>query len=198
LARRENAPPSELEPLVSAAPAETGDVASRARGVPFREAFRGLFDAHFQRVFRYLDRASGDPDLAEDLAQETFLRLFRRGALPDSPGAWLASVAMNLLRNARSKEARRRRLDSPGRAMGAHSEASEPSDPGQGEERRRARAALDRLPERERDLLLLRAEGLSYRELADALGLAEASVGTLLARAKTRFREAFGENVHAP
>jgi DNA-directed RNA polymerase specialized sigma24 family protein len=47
-------------------------------------------------------------------------------------------------------------------------------------------------------LLLLRAEGLSYRELADALGIAEASVGTLLARAKTQFREAVGRNLHAP
>jgi RNA polymerase sigma factor (sigma-70 family) len=171
---------------------------SGAEAVPFREAFQGLFDEHFQGVFRYLDRASGDPDLARDLTQETFLRLFRRGALPDSPGAWLASVAMNLLRNAKSKEARRRRLDSPARARGAHSEASEPPDPWHGEKRRRARAALDRLPERERDLLLLRAEGLSYRELAQALGLAEASVGTLLARAKAQFREAFGENVDAP
>jgi RNA polymerase sigma-70 factor (ECF subfamily) len=149
-------------------------------------------------VFRYLDRASGDPELAQDLAQETFLRLLRRGALPESPGAWLASVAMNLLRNEKSKQARRRRLDSPGRAIGAHSEGPEPPEPERGEERKRARAALDRLPERERDLLLLRAEGLSYRELADALGLADASVGTLLARAKTQFRAALVENVHAP
>jgi RNA polymerase sigma factor (sigma-70 family) len=166
--------------------------------VPFRATFEGLFDAHFQKVFRYLDRASGDPALAEDLAQETFLRLFRRGAMPDSPGAWLASVAMNLLRNAKSKETRRRRLDSPERAIGAHSESPEPPDPGREEDRGRARAALDRLPQRERDLLLLRAEGLSYRELADALGIAEASVGTLLARAKTQFREAVGGNLHAP
>jgi RNA polymerase sigma-70 factor (ECF subfamily) len=184
-------------PLAALVPGDAGGVADGAQTGSFREVFQGLFNAYFTRVFRYLDRASGDPELARDLAQETFLRLYRRGAAPDSPGGWLASVAMNLLRNAKSKEARRRRLDSPQRALGAHSEGPEPPDVGGDEDRRRVRAALDRLPDRERDLLLLRAEGLSYRELSEALGMPETSVGTLLSRAKVRFREALGEDAHA-
>ncbi len=55
------------------------------------------------------------------------------------------------------------------------------------------RAAIDRLPERERRLLLLRAEGYSYRDMAAALDLNEASVGTLLARARQAFRECYGD-----
>jgi len=51
---------------------------------------------------------------------------------------------------------------------------------------------LDSLPERERQMLLLRYEGFSYREVAHALAINEASVGTLLARAKTAFRDALG------
>jgi RNA polymerase sigma-70 factor (ECF subfamily) len=51
------------------------------------------------------------------------------------------------------------------------------------------RRALDRMPERDCNLLLLRAEGFSYRDIAAALELNEASIGTLLARAKTAFRE---------
>jgi RNA polymerase sigma factor (sigma-70 family) len=61
------------------------------------------------------------------------------------------------------------------------------------EQRRAVRAALDSMRERERQLLLLRHEGYSYRELATALGLTESSVGTLLARAKAAFRSAFEE-----
>ncbi len=60
------------------------------------------------------------------------------------------------------------------------------------------RTALDRLAEREREMLLLRYEGFSYREIAEALELNEASVGTLLVRAKEAFRRAFEEQGDAP
>jgi RNA polymerase sigma-70 factor (ECF subfamily) len=65
------------------------------------------------------------------------------------------------------------------------------------ESRLRVRRAIDRLPERERRLLLLRAEGYSYRDIAVALELNEASVGTLLARARRSFRECY-EDPDAP
>ncbi|MGH7567471.1 MAG: sigma-70 family RNA polymerase sigma factor, partial [Gemmatimonadales bacterium] len=71
-----------------------------------------------------------------------------------------------------------------------------------GETRRRVRAALDRLPERERRLLLLRAEGYSYRDIALALELNQTSVGTLLLRARQAFRETYsgegGDRSDAP
>ena len=62
----------------------------------------------------------------------------------------------------------------------------------------RVRAALERLPERERQLLLLSAEGYRYRDMAAALELHEASVGVMLARAKRAFREIYGASYHAP
>ncbi|MEO6463272.1 MAG: sigma factor-like helix-turn-helix DNA-binding protein, partial [Candidatus Eisenbacteria bacterium] len=67
-----------------------------------------------------------------------------------------------------------------------------------GDARRHVRAALERLSERERGLLLLRAEGYAYREIAGALGLNEASVGVLLARARRAFRAVYGEGPDAP
>src|SRR5688572_30052419 len=76
----------------------------------FQDQVVELFHSHFHRLVRYLDRLSGDPELASDLAQEAFVKLHRRGALPDHPEAWLITVAMNLFRNARSTAARRRRL----------------------------------------------------------------------------------------
>jgi RNA polymerase sigma factor (sigma-70 family) len=58
------------------------------------------------------------------------------------------------------------------------------------------RAALRELSPRDQEMLLLRAEGYSYREIASALGLNEPSVGTLLARAKRAFRQAY-KKTHA-
>jgi len=154
-----------------------------------------LFDAQFPRLFRYLDRLSGEPDLAADVAQDTFVRLYRRGEMPHTPQAWLITVAMNLFRNAKSTRRRRLRLLTPSRGEHAHSEPPPAPDDAvvQDEARGRVRRAIDRLPERERHLLLLQAEGYSYRDIARALALNEASVGTLLARARRQFRDGYDD-----
>lgn len=167
---------------------------------PFDARFAELFDEHYQRLYRYLDRLSGEPELAADLAQEAFVRLYRRGEVPDTPGAWLVSVALNLFRNEKTARSRRRRLLTVTRGEGAHSDPPpSPEDSAvAGDARTRVRTAIDRLPERDRRLLLLRAEGYSYRDIALALELNESSVGTLLARARTAFRTSFGDARAAP
>jgi RNA polymerase sigma-70 factor (ECF subfamily) len=66
------------------------------------------------------------------------------------------------------------------------------------ETQRRVRLAIGGLPERDRRLLLLRAEGYSYREIAAALEITEASIGTLLARAKREFRQRYEDRIDAP
>lgn len=166
---------------------------------PFDERFEEVFNRQYQSIFRYVDRLSGDPDLAADIAQESFVRLYRRGTLPDSPESWLVTVAANLFRNARSKRSRRLRLITPDRAE--RTMADPPPTAAHAADSRghhdAARAALDRLTERDRQMLLLRAEGYSYREISTVLELNEASVGTLLARAKAAFREAFEESARA-
>ena len=161
----------------------------------FEDDFRRLFDVQFRSLFRYLDRLSGDPALAADLAQETFVRLYRRGSMPDVPRAWLASVAGNLLRDERRNSARRLRL--VGAALSEmRREAARPAADDEllaDERRAMVRKALDGLPPRDRQVLLLRHEGYSYREIATALDLAQSSVGTFLARAKRAFQVAFQE-----
>src|SRR5262249_22739310 len=144
-----------------------------------------------------IDRLSGDPYLADDLAQEAFVRLYRRGELPESPRAWLATVALNLLRNERSRVGRRRRLLAATERSEADPAPSPPLVLEAAETRDRVRLALDGLPDRERAMLLLRAEGYGYREIGEALGIAETSVGTLLARAKRAFVVRYGEASHA-
>jgi RNA polymerase sigma-70 factor (ECF subfamily) len=162
------------------------------RDEDFDRSFETLFSDHFPRLFRFLDRLSGDPDLASDLAQEAFVKLYQRGALPDEPGAWLAAVAMNRFRNHRRTGSTRRRLLTLVRAARAHSDPAALPDAGLESDQAAAsvRRALARLGDREKSLLLLRAEGYSYREIARAVDVAEASVGTLLARARESFKRA--------
>jgi RNA polymerase sigma-70 factor (ECF subfamily) len=155
----------------------------------FDDNFVVVFEAEYPRLFRYLDRLSGEPDLAADLAQEAFVRLHRRGAMPDHPGLWLLTVAMNLFRNERSTTARRRALLARWTAPGASS--VEPAPLAGSEHSHQVRSALRRLSSRDQEMLLLRAEGYSYRDIALLLGLNEPSVGTLLARAKRAFRQAY-------
>ena len=162
----------------------------------YHEQFVGLFEAHSRRLFRYLNRLAGDAELAADLVQETFIRLYQRGEPPDAPEAWLISVAMNLFRNASTTQRRRKRLLTVSRSEGAHSDAELRPDHQVllEETSARVRAAVDGMPERDRHLLLLRAEGYSYREIAGALELNEASVGVLLARARRSFRDHYEED----
>lgn len=150
---------------------------------------------HFPRVRRFLDRLTGDAELAADIAQDTFVRLYRRGASPDQPAAWLVTVALNLLRNRKSTEGRRRKLLSTVRGEATVADAARrPDESAEAADMRpRVRDALARLSERDRELLLLRGEGYRYHELAAALKLNPASVGVLLARAKRAFRAAYEE-----
>lgn len=159
------------------------------------ETFVRLFNELFEPLHRYLSRLSGDGDLASDIAQEAFVRLYRRRALPDDPQAWLFTVATNLFRNAKTKRSNRVRLLTVGRGLRVHSDPIRPPDAEieAGEARRRVRSALDTLNDRDKSLLLLAAEGHSYREMSTVLALREASVGTLLRRAKQAFRQAYEE-----
>ncbi|HZA99019.1 MAG TPA: sigma-70 family RNA polymerase sigma factor [Gemmatimonadales bacterium] len=174
-------------------PGETRDLSLPA---PFDAAFKELFDGEYPRLFRYLDRIAGDPDLAADLAQDAFIRLYRRGSMPERPGVWLITVAMNLFRNVRSTSARRQRLLT---AVGTEETlAGAPLSQAVPESSEQVRHALSALPFREQQMLLLRADGYSYRDIATALSLNESSVGTLLARAKRAFRAAYKEETGAP
>jgi RNA polymerase sigma-70 factor (ECF subfamily) len=161
----------------------------------FEVAFRRLFDERFTSLYRYLDRLSGDPDLAADLAQEAFVRLHARKEIPDEPRAWLAAVGANLLRDERRTARRRLTLLATQPEELTLSEAPPSPDAAidRSERRDQVRQALDRLPLRDREMLLLRHEGYSYREIATALGITETSIGTMLVRATEAFRSEFLE-----
>ena len=94
----------------------------------FETTFAALFAEQHTRLFRYIDRLSGDAEMAADCAQDAFVRLYHRGAMPATPNAWLLTVAMNLFRNARSARSRRLRLLTPERAARAHADTAPAAD----------------------------------------------------------------------
>lgn len=161
-----------------------------------RAEFEDLFLSHYEGIYRLLFRMLGSAEEAEDLAQETFLRLYRQRSLEEGAHnvrAWLYRVAVNLAYNATRERVRRERRQR--RAASEVQPAMAGADPAEAalrnDERAVVRRALMALPRREAQLLLLYYAGLTYRDLATALGVAPGSVGTMLARAKAAFAKAY-------
>jgi len=151
-------------------------------------SFEALFRREYPRVVAIALRIVRDADEAEDVAQDVFVSFYRKH--PADAGyapAWLhAAAAHSALNVIRSRERR-------GKRETAHaSESDRAVDPQAAAEtsetRAEVRAALARMEERAASLLALRYSGLSYDEIAAALGLRKSSIGTLLSRAEDAFK----------
>jgi RNA polymerase sigma-70 factor (ECF subfamily) len=154
------------------------------------EAFEAIFDEYHLRICRYLCSLVGDLDLAEDLAQQTFVKAYRaltRASPPDNLKAWLYTIATNTAISA----LRRRRLIQ-WLPLGANAAAKAPGHEARLGERQILQQALDRLPRGDAACLLLRFQhGLSYAELADILGSSIPAARMRLCRARAAFREIY-------
>lgn len=153
--------------------------------------FDALYERLYPQLYGYVERLVGDADVAKDVAQEAFVRLLSRPELTgDDARLWIFTVATNLVRDRGRSTVRRRHLLS---ARPVDQPTAEPPDAGveRAEVVERVRSALDRLPERDRVMLLMREEGFRYAEIARAIDVAPASVGTLIARAVKRFVEVY-------
>lgn len=153
--------------------------------------FERLYEDLYPPLHRYVERLVGERDAAEDLVQEAFVRLLRRGDLTgEDARLWLFTVATNLVRDRGRSAARRRRLlaEDP---IDLPVSPNPVKDLERAEAIRGVRTALERIPERDRAMLLMREEGFRYAEIASALDVAPSSVGTLIARAVKRFVEAY-------
>jgi RNA polymerase sigma-70 factor (ECF subfamily) len=156
-----------------------------ARSLTEPNAFRPIFDRHFEAVHRYLHRRAGR-DAADDLAAETFALAFERRATCRGESAlpWLYGIATNLLR--RRWRAERRQLRAYARSgvdrWADHEEETASRVDAAGAQLAGALAAMR---SRERDALLLYAlAGLSYEEVALALEVPIGTVRTWLHRAR--------------
>ena len=157
--------------------------------------FEALFQAHYPRIVGMLARLTGDRGHAEEIAADVFCKVAARPALEhmEDLTAWVYRVATNAGLDAVRSNARRRRRE---REAGVESIRLAPESGALDglllEERcARVRSVLAVLKPREAQLLLLRADGMAYRDLAQSLGINPGSVGTLLARAEAEFERKF-------
>ena len=161
--------------------------ASAAPAVP--PSFEALFRREYPRVMAIARRIVRDADDADDVAQDVFVSFYRKHPADAGYGpAWLhAAAAHTALNVIRSRERRGRRETAHAREVDAIVEPQRAAEVI--ETRAEVRAALARMDERSASLLALRYSGLSYDEIAAALGLRKSSIGTLLSRAEDAFRK---------
>lgn len=157
-----------------------------------RDAFTDLVDRHKDAVVNYLTRLTGNRDRAEDLAQETFLRLFRSAGSYSEQGllrGYLFRIATNLVRSEERRE-KRLRLLLPFLGRQDHAEPAAPSGLLRQEMHREVSAAVAQLPLRFRvPLVLHEIEGWAYADIARALGCREGTVKSRIHRGRQHLKE---------
>lgn len=173
------------------------------------EAFGELVDRHQNRLVSVLSYQVGRRELAEELAQEVFLRVYKARHRYE-PGAkfttWLFTIANNLALNAlrglsRKKEVRLAASSSDETGVAApHPAAASAGLPtrlaDQGELREAVQAAIASLSERQRTAVLLaKFEHMEYAEIGEVLGMSDKGVKSLLARAREKLRLALNPYV---
>jgi RNA polymerase sigma-70 factor (ECF subfamily) len=172
-------------------PASDAELMARVREGD-REAFADLVDRHKDAVVNYLARLTGDRDRAEDLGQETFLRLFRSARDYAEQGylrAYLFRIATNLVR---SEERREKRLRLLMPFLRRSDYQAEPVTPGllRQEAQRQVAAAVAALPLRYRvPLVLHEIEGWSYTDIAEETGCREGTVKSRVHRGRQQLRQ---------
>ena len=148
-----------------------------------------LFAQYKESLERMLYRRTGDRERAEELTQEVFARAV--ATPPRNPRPWLFAVALNLVREEGRRATRQGRRLELYRGEQPTMTATPEEEFERAENVTRVRAALNLLNERDREALLLQAEGFDYEEIAQTLGLAKGAIGTTLARARRRLVEAY-------
>lgn len=174
--------------------------ASKSRSMQWPEAeFEAVFLEHYSRIVSVLLRLLGDRTRAEELADDVFWKLYRMPAreVDGRVGGWLYRTATNLGIDALRAAARRRKYED---AAARSPQATIPSplaDVARAEQRRRVRAVLAALKPAQAQILILRASGFSYKEVADVLEAKPGGIGTMLNRAQAEFRKLYLE-LHGP
>jgi RNA polymerase sigma-70 factor, ECF subfamily len=179
LARQVRSP---VESHATPGPAEPGDEALMEAGTA--AAFEQLVRRHYARVVRFCQRSTGSDAIAEELAQETFVRLWRARARYEPTAGFrvfLYTVARNLCRATHRDEGRRGlrsvSLEPERLALVADDAPLAHAEVERRQDAQRVHQALARLPEVQREALVLRMiEGLDYREIAAVLGRSESTL----------------------
>ncbi|MGH9623162.1 MAG: RNA polymerase sigma factor [Bryobacteraceae bacterium] len=160
-------------------------------GMTVHERVERIYESERDNIYAYLVSLRVPADRAQELTQESFLKLYlkmARGEAIESPRAWLFRVAYNFALRFHQREPVFEKLDPSVQAF-------EPKPDPELEliERDRTRAlarAIEGLSAQQRNCLHLRVQGLRYREIADVIGISSSAVGEFLRRAVVKLKEA--------
>lgn len=159
--------------------------------------FEEAFTLHHRTVFRAARSVVQDAGLAEDITQETFLRLYKhQDSITDSEmlRPWLIRVAINVAKNTvRGNIRANTRDENYVKETGEMSVTSVEIDYEEYAGVNEIYRALNKIKEPLRSCLILKQQGLSYKEIAGSLELNESSIGTFVARARQEFSRFYGK-----
>lgn len=172
---------------------ENAAAAAQKETIEFDEAFT----LHHRTVFRAARSVVRDPGLAEDVTQEVFLRLHRNLDAIDNREMlrpWLIRVALNVAKNTlRTKFRANTREENYVKENEDVCVSSVETDFEQREALDAVKRTLNRIKEPLRSCLILKQQGLSYREIAASLSLNESSIGQFVARGRKEFVRLYGK-----
>ena len=182
-----------------AAEALINSVSETVQAAQAAPSFDEAFTLHHRAVFRAAYALVRDAGLAEDVTQEVFLKLYQHiGSLKDEEHVrpWLLRVASNTALNtirSRGRAGAREEEFAVAATVGGAGPVGVEADYERRAEIEEARRALASIKEPMRSCLLLKQQGLSYKEIAQALDLNEANVGSLIARGRKEFTRVYGK-----
>lgn len=169
---------------------------ARTHGGSDVAAFECFFRSHHRAVVRLAQSVVGDSQRAQDVAQEVFLAAYRRfpGDYQEAVG-WVRVAAVHTALNVLRGERRRDQRELAAQVVTPLPSAEETVI--DRERRSDVRRVLARLPHRSAAILVMRHGGMSYLEIADALGVKVGNVGTLLRRAESALRKEIDRETHS-
>ena len=173
------------------------DIMSDSQAAAGQESigFEEAFTLHHRTVFRAARSVVHDPGLAEDVTQETFIRLYHHqdSILNDEMlRPWLIRVAINVAKNTIRGQVRANTRDESYVKEQGERISSVETDYEEAAGISEINRCLGRIKEPLRSCLILKQQGLSYKEIAASLELNESSIGTFVARARSEFAKYYG------
>ena len=172
-------------------------VVGRASSQWSESEFRDVFFEYYPRIVGVLMRLLGERSRAEEIANDALWRLYCQPAsvaMNGNVAGWLYRTATNLGIDALRASHRRLRYENEAGNTAQQKKAAGPLDEIlRAEQCRKVRAVLAELKPAQAQLLVLRASGFSYKELADALAINANGIGTMLNRAEAAFRQRYIE-----
>lgn len=170
----------------------TANLSENSNNSSKEDAFQHLFKQHYSLVVRKVLIIVKEQAVAEDIAQEVFMKLYHtdRKAIQNMPG-WLTKVAVNTAYNHIRTEKRHQARRDKQKIYEKNAGGSVEDGYMMRENIDEVQKTLMKLSERDRDILIMKFSGYSYEEIARNKGVDKISIGSLIARAKKRFKQCY-------